>query len=86
MNVRWKVDGGETNLRQGSFGNIHENSSISQWNDYYKAQQRCIVRTIVFCRSFSLCASTTLYAVQSRNYAVALRPRFHAYVVSVFTG
>ena len=63
MNVRWKVDGGETNLRQGSFGNIHETSSISQWNDYYKAQQRCIVRTIVFCRSFSRCASTTLYAV-----------------------
>ena len=40
MNVRWNVDSGETNLRQGSFGNS-ETSSLSYYtNDYYKVQQR----------------------------------------------
>ena len=42
MNVRWKVDGGETNLRKGSFGNTHETLSLSQRNDYYKALVFCL--------------------------------------------
>ena len=42
MNVRWKVDGGENNLRKGSFGNTHETLSLSQRNDYYKALVFCL--------------------------------------------
>ena len=61
MNVSWKVDGGETNLRKGSFGNTPETLSLSQRNDYYKA--------LVFCLSQG-CASATLYAV----HVIALWP------------
>ena len=76
MNVRWKVDGGKTNLRQGSFGNTHETLSLSQQNDYYKVLVFYLSCRVRFCH-FIRC---------TRYCDVALRPHFHAYVVSVFTG
>ena len=72
MNVLWKVF--SENLTSGKNpSEIHEASSLSYYrNNYYKAQQRSIVRSI-FCRF---------------NWDVAFRPRFiiHAYVVSVYVG
>ena len=58
---------------------IHEASSLSYYrNDYYKAQQGNIVRSIF--DEVLGCASATF------NCDVALRPRFHAYVVSAYVG
>ena len=69
MNVRWKVDSGETNLRQGSFGN-NETSSLSYYrDDYNKAQQRSI------CENYSL---SQLQGALPPFYTIKLRCGPHA--------
>ena len=77
MNVCWKVDSGETNLRQGSF----------------KRQVFATIRTIITKRS-NVAFVETIFCGSCRvrffhfiefNCDVALRSRFHAYVVSVYT-
>ena len=77
MNVRWKVDSGETNLRQGSL----------------KRQVFAIIRTIITKRS-NVAFVETIFCGSCRvrffhfiqfNCDLALRSRFHAYVVSVYT-
>ena len=77
MNVRWKVDSGEANLRQGSL----------------KRQVFVIIGTIItkhssvafvaaiFCGS---CRVRFCHFIQF-NCDVILRSRFHVYVVSVYT-
>ena len=47
MNVLWKVVSGKTNGSGKNPLEIHEASSLSYYrNDYYKTQQRSIVRSI----------------------------------------
>ena len=80
MNVLWKVFSEKLTSGKNP-SEIHEASSLSYYrNDYYKAQQRSIVRSI-FLRSFRMHFCRF-------NCEVALRPRFiiHAYVVSVYVG
>ena len=86
MIVRWKL---KWTVEKPTFGKdpweiYYETSSLSHWNDYYKVQQRSIVRTIVFCRSCRVHFCHVIHC--THNCAVALRHRFHAYVVSVFNG
>ena len=76
--LKWKVDGGETNLRQAKDpSEMHETSSLFYYrNDYYKAQRRRI------CES-QFCRSSRLHFCHF-NCVVALMPRFHADVVRVY--
>ena len=77
MNVCWKVDSGEANLWQGSF----------------KRQAFAIIGTIITKRNnvpfvatifYGSCRVRFCHFIQF-NCDVALRSRFHAYVVSVYT-
>ena len=77
MNVRWKVDSGEANLRQGSLKRqffaiigtiITKRSDVALWQ-------------LFFCGS---CRVRFGHFIQF-NCDVAPRSRFHAYVVSVYT-
>ena len=73
MNVRWKVDSGEANLRQGSL----------------KRQVFAIIGTIITKRSNEAFVATVFFCgichfIQF-NCDVAVRSRFHAHVVNVYT-